>query len=375
MVIPSPRISILLLSALLSVSCLPQEVPTQWHFKEEPSLNASWLLDPLGDMTFHETYHPLREIEQYIHTFAAIRPDNVKLDYIGWSTEKKPLTSLSIKHQNKKKNKKKSNNKPAIVIMGAQHAREWISTSTALYIAHALLLDEKDPNSISKLLNDFDFYIIPVSNPDGYEYTWESDRHWYKNTMRLQNDDGCSGIDMNRNWGYGWEAASLPHAGPCAPWYPGEYPFQAPEVRALAKYFKNIKRIVGFIDLRSYGQMISIPYSHTCDVMPRDAEDILEAAYGAAAASKAVHGLPMAVGQLCDTLYRAPGNVVDWMYEENHVKYSYAVHLRDTGTYGYVLPKRHIRPTGEETAGLISYLAQFILEDLEHEKKKKKKDD
>ena len=24
-----------------------------------------------------------------------------------------------------------------------------------------------------------DFYIIPVANPDGYEYTWTTDRFWY----------------------------------------------------------------------------------------------------------------------------------------------------------------------------------------------------
>ncbi|GJJ12801.1 hypothetical protein Clacol_007046 [Clathrus columnatus] len=313
---------LLLLSFLSSINCLPQQIPLQWS--DQSPVNTSLLNDPFSDWTFHETYHPLREVEQYIHTVAAFRSDSVKLDYIGWSNEKRPLTALSITHADKTKKKlKKTIKKPAFVIMGAQHAREWIATSAALYIAHTLLLDKKNPHSINKLLDDFS------------------------------------------EQGYGWEPSSSPHEGPCAPWYPGEYPFQAPEVRALADYFNNTKDIVAFIDLRSYGQMISIPYSYSCDTMPRDAEDILEAAYGAAAASKAVHGLSMKVGQLCNTLYRAPGNVVDWMYEENHVKYSYAVHLRDTGTYGYVLPTRHIKPAGEETAGLISYLAKFILEDLE----------
>ena len=31
-------------------------------------------------------------------------------------------------------------------------------------------------------------------------------------------------------------------------------------------------------------------------------------------------------------LYTAPGNVLDWMYARQKIKYSYAVHLRDTGT-------------------------------------------
>ena len=29
---------------------------------------------------------------------------------------------------------------------------------------------------------------------------------------------------------------------------------------------------------------------------------------------------------------RAPGNIVDWMYKKMGVKYSFAAHLRDTGT-------------------------------------------
>jgi len=30
--------------------------------------------------------------------------------------------------------------------------------------------------------------------------------------------------------------------------------------------------------------------------------------------------------------HSAPGNVVDWMYARAGIKYSYAAHLRDTGT-------------------------------------------
>jgi len=37
-------------------------------------------------------------------------------------------------------------------------------------------------------------------------------------------------------------------------------------------------------------------------------------------------------GRLCEMLYTAPGNIVDWMYKRMKIKYSYVLHLRDTGT-------------------------------------------
>ncbi len=43
------------------------------------------------------------------------------------------------------------------------------------------------------------FTIIPVPNPDGYVYTWDVDRLWYKNRSPTGNEE-CIGIDMNRNW-------------------------------------------------------------------------------------------------------------------------------------------------------------------------------
>ncbi|KAF8520594.1 Zn-dependent exopeptidase, partial [Hysterangium stoloniferum] len=312
--------------------------------------------------TFHESYHTLGEATQFLAALNLSHPENIRLEHIGQSAEGRAITAVVISSSKVRKKKKyKLKNKPQFVLMGAQHAREWIATSTALYLAHALVANKHESWSMVDLLKDFDFYVIPMPNPDGYVYTWGSDRFWYKNTMNVSDISGCHGIDMNRNWGVSWEPSSSPNEGPCAAWYPGERPYQAPEVDALARYFQKLDRLTAFIDLRSYGQMISAPYSYSCDKLPPDAEDLLEAAHGAASAVYRVHGTKMTAGILCQTLYRAPGNIVDWMYVKNDVKYSYAVHLRDTGTYGYMLPASWIRPVGEETGSLVSYLAGFIL--------------
>ena len=42
-------------------------------------------------------------------------------------------------------------------------------------------------------------------------------------------------------------------------------------------------------------------------------------------------------GRLCEMLYSAPGNIMDWMYKRMKINYSYVLHLRDTGTVRLVL--------------------------------------
>ncbi|KAH7982467.1 hypothetical protein HPB52_005104 [Rhipicephalus sanguineus] len=53
-------------------------------------------------------------------------------------------------------------------------------------------------STITTLLQTFDFYIFPVVNPDGYAYTFTSDRLWRKN--RSGGRRGCRGVDPNRNF-------------------------------------------------------------------------------------------------------------------------------------------------------------------------------
>jgi extracellular matrix protein 14 len=295
--------------------------------------------------------------------------------------DEEEVQQLKKKKKKKKKKNKKSHRPPlrdseklGFVIIGAQHAREWVATSTAIYLAHSLLVNQTAPNSLHKLLDHFDFHFVPVPNPDGYAYTWQTDRYWYKNRQVVGPYTRCIGLDMNRNWGYKWHSkvadfsslslntSFLPvlPTDPCSHWYPGSRAFESPEVNSIANWITTLPNLAAFIDLRSYGQMISSPFSYSCNATPRDLEDQTEAALGSSQALTSAHGTPYKVGRLCETLYPAPGNVLDWMYAREAVKYGYVVHLRDTGTYGFTLPERWIRPTGEETNRMVNYLSRFI---------------
>ncbi|PAV18089.1 Zn-dependent exopeptidase [Pyrrhoderma noxium] len=374
--------------------------------------NDSWDLSYFENTTFHNDYHPLYEVDEFLEHIAALFPERVTLFELGHSAEGREMYAVRIS-SNADAVVRGGERRTGFVISGAQHAREWISTSSALYLIHLLASVPSSSTSIlGGLLEQFDFHIIPVPNPDGYVYTWENDRLWYKTRMPLGPGESCQGLDMNRNWGFHWSPSEYPEltlngeishnspeledllllstiqpddftilkkkkkkskngkkpkvpapkpADPCSHWYPGHRPFEAPEVNNIANYIQQTPGLNAFLDLRSYGQMLSYPYSYSCDFISPDAEDQFEAALGMAHSITKKHGSVYTVGSLCSMLYPAPGNIVDWMYGTAGIKFSYAIHLRDLGTYGYALPPEEIIPVGKETASMVEYLAEFML--------------
>lgn len=63
------------------------------------------------------------------------------------------------------------------------HAREWISSAVSTYIVNELV---HNSTKYEDLLRRFDFYIIPLLNPDGYAHSCNYNRLWRKS--RKAND-------------------------------------------------------------------------------------------------------------------------------------------------------------------------------------------
>lgn len=53
-------------------------------------------------------------------------------------------------------------------------------------------------------------------------------------------------------------------------------------------------------------------------------------------------------GDICNVIYPASGSSVDYSYGSQSVVYSFAVELRDTGNYGFLLPAKQILGSGVE---------------------------
>lgn len=84
--------------------------------------------------------------------------------------------------------------KKIVIIECGTHSREWLSPAVCLQIINSLV---KDPES-QELLEEYEFYVLPLINPDGYAYSWSTDRLWRKNRRRFANN--CYGVDLNRNF-------------------------------------------------------------------------------------------------------------------------------------------------------------------------------
>jgi carboxypeptidase A, invertebrate len=136
-------------------------------------------------------YYPLQDIYSFLDDMVGANPNAASHFDIGSSYEGRLTRGLKISY--------KAGNK-AIFIEANIHAREWISSATATWTINELL-SSSNPE-IRRIAESYDWYFIPVANPDGYEYTRTVDRIWRK--TRSPQAGGCFGVDPNRNFGYKW---------------------------------------------------------------------------------------------------------------------------------------------------------------------------
>lgn len=310
---------------------------------------------------FFKDYRDLDTIYDWLDLLATTYPSYISLEVIGQSAEGRDLKAVHVHSRNSVAEKK------TVVVTGGSHAREWISVSSALYAVFQLVTNSNKEQE-SGFLDQLDFLFVPIMNPDGYVYSWEHDRLWRKNRQ----DTGfalCKGIDLDHSFNFHWQAST---GTPCSESYAGSHPEEALEVRHFSNYINKTKseghKYYGYLDWHSYSQSILYPYAYSCDAEPRDEENLLELAYGLAKAIRWTSGKHFDVLPACqdrDGFYASDiegsgGSALDYMYHM-HAVWAFQVKLRDTGNYGFLMPKKFIVPVAKEMYNLFKYFSDFIL--------------
>ncbi|KAK2184079.1 hypothetical protein NP493_283g02023 [Ridgeia piscesae] len=258
---------------------------------------------------------------------------------IGKTYEGRDTTAIKINEKRRKL--------PIVWVDAGMHAREWLSVSTALYLIHTILFS-KDRDAVY-LRNNFRWYIVPTSNPDGYAYSHTADhRMWRKNRKPTSNN--CIGTDLNRNFDFHWgQFGSSKNA--CSPIYRGKYPFSEVETRNLRDSIWPIRRQVKLLlNLHTYDQAWVLPYLGL-HKRPADYAALETLAKKAVASLKKVHGKIFRVGRLDDVYgYKVSGSLLDWAYDKAKIKYTYLPELRPAmrSQGGFTPPISFILPSGEE---------------------------
>ena len=114
------------------------------------------------------------------------------------------------------------------------HAREWIAPASVTYIIRELV---ENRSKLPKELLDLDFYILPVFNPDGYEYSHTNDRMWRKNRS---GNGRCLGADINRNFDFKFGGRGT-SGDPCSEIYRGKSASSELETQSLMKFTLGLK--------------------------------------------------------------------------------------------------------------------------------------
>jgi hypothetical protein len=192
---------------------------------------------------------------------AAGRP--VHADTIGITGEGRPILAVKIGARDD------APERPNVLYIGAHHAREWISAEMALRLIAYLADSLPATPAGAALLAQRDVWVVPVANPDGYQYSFDVDRLWRKN--RRLNADGTRGVDLNRNYPAFWGVDDLGSSPmPGAETYRGPSPASEPEVQALVAFHQSHPPDVA-VSYHSYSDLILYPYGFASGWLAPDA--------------------------------------------------------------------------------------------------------
>lgn len=161
-------------------------------------------------------------------------------------------------------------NRPSMLFIGGQHAREWGSCEICVNFATDLLEaydlgtgftyggQSYTAAEVRQVIEQSQVFIFPCVNPDGRNYSQTIYAMWRKNR------NPANPVDLNRNYDFLWDfnTAFSPSASlvvsdlPSSDVYHGTAPASEPETQNVVWLLDMYPQIRWFIDIHSYSQLL-----------------------------------------------------------------------------------------------------------------------
>jgi hypothetical protein len=292
-------------------------------------------------------YHTPAQVDLEISRFPTRFPNLARVISLGNSLQGKPIRAIKISDNPDVDEAIEGD----ILFVALHHAREWVATETALYLAEQILTRYATDPKVKSDVDNLQIWIVPVVNPDGYLHTDTiatpaGYRYWRKN--RRLNADGTFGVDLNRNWGFQWGLIPGASNDPSNDLYYGTGPFSEPETQVLRSFIDTRPGLKAFVSYHSYGELFLRPWAHTTTDPPGESTllSLYERSRDAISAVSGHVYVP-------DIWYTSSGEATDYLWGERRIA-GFTPELRPTtaqgggGLAGFSFPPSIILPTAEE---------------------------
>jgi hypothetical protein len=271
-------------------------------------------------------------------------------DSIGASVENRPLWAVKIS-----RSADLDEAEPRALYNALTHAREPGGMMQMIYFMWHLLENYGTDEEVTHLLDHRELFFIPVVNPDGYLYNQSSTPDgggmWRKN--RRDNGDGSIGVDLNRNYGFGWghdNEGSSPEPGSIT--YRGPGGFSEPETQTI-RDFCSQKGFSVALNYHTYSNLLIYPWGYL-DSDTKDSLRYRRMATDMTAFNRYVYGTGgQTVGDIVN------GDADDWMYGDTIAKPRIFSMTPEVGsvTDGFWPPSSRILPHARENLHANLYIA------------------
>lgn len=236
---------------------------------------------------------------------------------------------------------------PEILYTAVHHAREPNGLTQMIFYMWYLLENYETDPQVQFIVNNTELAFIPCVNPDGYIFNETTNPSggglWRKN--RRLNDDGSYGVDLNRNYGFGWgysDTGSSPN--PESQVYRGPSPFSEPEAQAV-RDFCNDHEFVVALNYHTFGNLLIYPWGYLDT--PTAEGDVFTAIANSMTAEN-----NYLAGTATETVgYQVNGVTDDWMYGETDSKPPIYAFTPEVGisNQGFWPPSNEITPNSKKS--------------------------